>query len=72
MLNENGGTSLPSDAAGNENWATEIPLDVEWAHAIAPEANIILFEASSGNGSPTDLLTAVNTAQITRGFPSFR
>ena len=72
-LNENGGTSLPVDANGQAgNWAIEIPLDVEWAHAIAPEANIVLFEASNGSGSPTDLLTAVNTAHITRGFPSFR
>jgi subtilase family serine protease len=28
-------------------WALETALDVEWAHAIAPDANIILVEASS-------------------------
>jgi subtilase family serine protease len=28
-------------------WALEIALDVEWAHAIAPEAKILLVEASS-------------------------
>jgi subtilase family serine protease len=28
-------------------WALETALDVEWAHAIAPEANIVLVEASS-------------------------
>jgi hypothetical protein len=31
----------------NASWAAEIALDVEWAHAIAPAANIILVEASS-------------------------
>jgi subtilase family serine protease len=28
-------------------WALETALDVEWAHAIAPKANIVLVEASS-------------------------
>ena len=28
-------------------WEVEESLDVEWAHAIAPEANIILFEATA-------------------------
>ncbi len=29
----------------NRGWALEISLDVEWAHAIAPGANILLVEA---------------------------
>jgi len=35
----------PNNGAGQEShnlWALEVSLDVEWAHAIAPEANIIL------------------------------
>jgi subtilase family serine protease len=60
VINENGGTSLPSTDAG---WAVEISLDVEWAHAIAPGADIVLVEASSA--SYNDLLTAVNTARHT-------
>ena len=28
-------------------WALETALDVEWAHAIAPDANIVLVEAAS-------------------------
>jgi subtilase family serine protease len=64
-LNQNGGTTLPgTDPAGagnpNGNWEGEEALDVEWAHAIAPGANIILFEANSDN--PSDLLAAVATA----------
>ena len=32
--------------AANAGWITEIALDVEWAHAIAPQANILLVEAN--------------------------
>ena len=38
----------PNNGTGLENhnlWALEVSLDVEWAHAIAPEANIILVTA---------------------------
>lgn len=62
QVNENGGSSLP---AGNKSWSDEIALDVEWAHAIAPGANILLVEASSA--SMSDLMTAVNTARNTTG-----
>ena len=43
--------ALPAADAG---WTTEIALDVEWAHAIAPKANILLVEANSASFS--DLL----------------
>src|SRR5262249_53403851 len=32
---------------GSLNWETETALDVEWAHAMAPAANILLVEADS-------------------------
>ncbi|HEY2253028.1 MAG TPA: S53 family peptidase, partial [Planctomycetaceae bacterium] len=58
-VNQNGSTSsLP---AANAGWITEIALDVEWAHAIAPGAKILLVEAKSNSDS--DLYTAVNTAR---------
>jgi hypothetical protein len=41
-------------------WAVEIALDVEWAHAIAPYANILLVEAKSN--SDADLFNAVSYA----------
>ena len=44
----------------NSGWATEIALDVEWAHAIAPDAKILLVEAKSASFS--DLLSAVDYA----------
>jgi subtilase family serine protease len=59
-LNENGGTSLPSkDSVGG--WGVETSLDVEWAHVVAPKANIVVFEATSA--SYADLMAAVNTAR---------
>jgi hypothetical protein len=55
-----GESSTPvADPTGN--WEVEESLDVEWAHAIAPGANIVLVEANSS--SPSDLFTAVNVAR---------
>jgi hypothetical protein len=60
VVNQNGlTTSLPkSDPSGG--WEMEEALDVEWAHAMAPGANIVLVEANSA--SLGDLFTAVQTA----------
>ncbi len=44
----------------DKNWALEISLDVEWAHAIAPGAKILLVEARSNTVS--NLLGAVDYA----------
>ena len=65
-VNENGQASPlpPSDVKGG--WGVEEALDVEWAHSIAPMANIILVEANA----PTalDLIqTAVPTAAALPG-----
>jgi hypothetical protein len=51
-------TSLPYADAG---WSQEIALDVEWAHAMAPGAKILLVEANSD--SVRDLMAAVNYAR---------
>lgn len=45
----------------NAGWALESSLDVEWAHAIAPDAKILLVLAKSNSG--TDLLAAVDYAR---------
>jgi len=42
------------------NWAAEITLDVEWAHAIAPRANIMLVLAKSNDD--VDILRATKYA----------
>lgn len=44
----------------NSGWALEIALDVEWAHAIAPQARVLLMEAKSSSFG--DLLKAVDVA----------
>jgi subtilase family serine protease len=46
-----------SDVVG---WSGEIALDTQWAHAIAPGANIVLIAAKSDNDQ--DLIDAVNYA----------
>jgi len=46
--------------AANPNWAVEIALDVEWAHAVAPKATILLVEAPSN--SLSDLINGAVVA----------
>jgi subtilase family serine protease len=46
--------------AMNANWSMEIALDVEWAHAMAPQAKIVLVEAASNKMA--DLYRGVDVA----------
>jgi subtilase family serine protease len=64
-VNQFGGTSAPRV---NRSWALEISLDVQWAHAIAPGAKILLVEASSSSFS--DLLTAEDYAKTHAAYVS--
>jgi subtilase family serine protease len=57
-VDQSGGTAYPRT---NTGWALEISLDVQWAHAIAPGAKILLVEASSN--SFTNLLAAEDYAK---------
>jgi hypothetical protein len=57
-MDENGGTSYPPSQPSG--WGVEISLDVEWAHAIAPGANILLVEANAA--TYVDLMKAEVTA----------
>jgi hypothetical protein len=59
-LNQAGGTTLPGTDP-NKGWEGEEALDVEWAHALAPGANIILYEANSAFSS--DLNAAIAAAK---------
>ncbi len=69
VLNQSGQTApLPGtdpSGPGTDNWEVEESLDVEWAHAIAPGAQIILVEANSQ--SLSDLMAAVSTASSQPG-----
>lgn len=58
IVNDQGGSHLPPTNGG---WAGEIATDVEWAHAMAPSANILLVEANSD--SVDDLMNAVDYAR---------
>jgi subtilase family serine protease len=64
-VNQKGGTSFPKSNAG---WALEISLDVEWAHAIAPGAKILLVEASSN--SFANLMAAEDYARTNAKYVS--
>jgi subtilase family serine protease len=57
ITNQTGGSTLP---AADSGWAGEIALDVQWVHAIAPGAKILLVLAKST--SINDLMTAVRYA----------
>ena len=52
------GAKPPMDPSGG--WELEESLDVQWAHAMAPNAHIVLVEAKSN--SLTDLMAAVDKA----------
>ena len=47
--------------ATNQGWSLEESLDVEWAHAIAPQAKILVVEAKTGAGQ--NLLNALDYAK---------
>jgi subtilase family serine protease len=64
-VNWQGGTTYP---AYNQGWAMEISLDVEWAHAIAPGASILLVEANSSQWP--DLVRSITYASAHAQFVS--
>jgi subtilase family serine protease len=51
---------MSSTESSNSGWALETSLDIEWAHAIAPNAKILLVEATTPSGA--NLLKAVDYA----------
>jgi subtilase family serine protease len=62
------GTPTASNFSSDPNlagWATETTLDVEWVHAIAPGAKILLVVAPTNMDS--DLFPAIATASATPG-----
>lgn len=52
---------LIGDPKTNSGWSLETSLDVEWAHAIAPQAKILLVEAKTPSGQ--NLLDAIDYAR---------
>ena len=64
-VNQTGGSKLPRTDSG---WALEISLDIQWAHAIAPGAKILLVEASSNSNA--NLYAAEDYAKSHAGYVS--
>ncbi len=60
-IDQLGGTDYPTADPTGSQFGIETAIDVEWAHAIAPNANILLVEADSELLS--DLATAIDTAR---------
>ena len=65
QVNQTGGSTLPATESG---WDLEISLDIEWAHALAPAASILLVEASSN--SLANLLAAERYAAAHANYVS--
>jgi subtilase family serine protease len=57
IVNQAGGSTPP---ASNASWGAEESLDVEWSHALAPKANILLVEANDNSFANLD--TAIKYA----------
>lgn len=60
VMSQTGSTTSFPSTDPTKGWETEEALDVEWAHALAPGASIVLVEANSA--SDADLFAAVTTA----------
>jgi subtilase family serine protease len=50
-------------------WELEESLDIEWAHAMAPNANIVLVEANSNQYSDLTLAVQVASCEVVYGNP---
>lgn len=59
-LDQNGNDAANTTCGSNSGWALETMLDLEWAHAMAPNAHITLVEGCTN--SFDDLIAAVHTA----------
>jgi subtilase family serine protease len=64
-VDQKGGKNYP---ARNKLWAVEVALDVQWVHAIAPGAKILLVEPNSDRLS--DVLKAEDYATAHAGYVS--
>lgn len=60
VYNTSAGGMTATAPAYDAGWATEIALDVQWAHALAPLARIVLIE--SADASLTNLLGGIKLA----------
>jgi hypothetical protein len=77
VVNQTGGTTLPTTYSSGA--AIETSLDVEWSHAMAPGANIVVIECNStqfsdliaGGVTTANSITGVSVVSISYGSPEF-
>lgn len=66
IVNSSGGSALPDvDPTANHTWEIETALDLQYAHATAPGANLLLVNADSSTYA--SLFAAVNYAKSQPG-----
>jgi len=69
------GTATTVAPAVDKGWATEIALDVQWAHAIAPMASIVLIETPNSGSMTAGLALArqigATVVSMSWGAPEF-
>ena len=53
----------------DRGWAVEESMDVEWAHAIAPGAGILVVEAAPGYTNTQDLQNLMNAVAMASATP---
>jgi subtilase family serine protease len=73
IIYPNGQPALPNDS-NKQNWAAETSLDLQWAHAIAPDARLVLIAANPAEtegvqGLPSMLRGIQYAAQQYPGSP---
>jgi hypothetical protein len=77
VVNQTGGTPLP--ATYNASLSIETSLDVEWSHAMAPGADIVLIECNStsfgdliaAGVTTANSIAGVSVVSISYGAPEF-
>ncbi len=58
----------PFDVTGKLSWETEESLDIEWAHVMAPQANIVLVECNSSSFVDLNIDGVLTAGTIAGGF----
>jgi N-acetylneuraminic acid mutarotase len=62
-VGQDGSTNYPSPPPPNDDWVSEITLDLDAVSATCPGCHILLVEANDDSTSSGSLLTAVQTAR---------
>ena len=58
-VDDAGGSNYPPQTTGTDD-PTEVPQDIEWLHALAPQANLVVIESPSGSNFQNALALIAN------------